>query len=127
MKEPQWVDKTSLLLLHSLAIAEHGGLEGVRDEGMLDSALARPRNLLAYEGVYSLSKLAASYGFSIVKNHPFVDGNKRAAFIASAVFLARNGLRLRANQSDAARIFYSAAAGEITESDLFSWIEKHLE
>jgi death-on-curing protein len=126
MREPEWADKTTLLLLQALAIAEHGGLEGVRDDGLLDSALARPRNLWAYEGITSLARLAASYAFAIVRNHPFADGNKRAAFMAATVFLARNEVRLRADQGETTRIFYGLASGEISEMCLAEWIEKHL-
>jgi death on curing protein len=126
MNEPQWVNKTSLLLLHALAIPEFGGLEGIRDEGLLDSALARPRNLMAYEGVNSLAKLSASYAFAIIRNHPFADGNKRAAFIAAVLFLADNGFKLKASHIEATRVFYGAAAGKISENDLVDWIENHL-
>lgn len=123
MSEPVWLDKTTLLLLHAAALAEHGGMEGMRDEGLLDSALARPRNLFAYEGTESLSRLAAAYAIGISRNHPFLDGNKRAAFIALALFIARNGSRLRADQVDATRTMLRVAAGELDENQLADWIE----
>jgi len=87
MTEPRWIDKRALLLLHDEDLAEHGGLPGLRDEGMLDSALARPLNLLAY-GKPTMAALAASYAFGIARNHPFADGNKRAALLATGLFLA---------------------------------------
>ena len=123
MSEPVWLDKTTLLLLHAAALAEHGGMEGIRDEGLLDSALARPRNLFAYEGTESLARLAAAYAIGISRNHPFLDGNKRAAFIALALFIARNGSRLRADQVDATRTMLRVAAGELDENQLADWIE----
>ena len=125
MKEPVWIDKLALVFAHSEVLAEHGGAEGLRDEGLLDSALARPRNLFAYEGVADLATLAASYAMGIVRNHPFVDGNKRAAFIALALFLALNGSRLRADQADAFRVIYGAAAGELSEDQLGFWVQKN--
>ena len=126
MSEPVWVDKTTLLLLHAAALAEHGGMEGLRDEGLLDSALARPKNLFGYEGVESVARLAAAYAIGISRNHPFVDGNKRAAFIALALFVARNGSRLRAAQVDAARTMFAVAAGELGEKELAVWIEARM-
>jgi len=123
VSEPVWLDKTTLLLLHAAALAEHGGMEGMRDEGLLDSALARPRNLFAYEGTESLARLAAAYAIGISRNHPFLDGNKRAAFIALALFIARNGSRLRADQVDATRTMLRVAAGELDENQLADWIE----
>ena len=122
MNEPVWVEKAALLLLHAAALAEHGGPEGMRDEGLLESALARPKNLFAYEGVNSPARLAAAYAVGISRNHPFVDGNKRAAFIAMALFLALNGSRLRAEQVDATSIMLRLAAREIGEEELAAWI-----
>lgn len=123
MSEPVWVEKITLLLLHAAALAEHGGIEGLRDDGLLESALARPRNLFVYEGIESLSRLAAAYAVGISRNHPFLDGNKRTAFIALALFLARNGSRLRADQVDAIRTMFRVAAGELSEQELADWIE----
>ena len=96
----RWVDKRLLLILHDESLAEHGGASGLRDEGLLDSALARPLNLLAY-GEPDAADLAAAYGLGLAKNHAFVDGNKRAAFLAVGLFLALNGHRLVASQPDA--------------------------
>ena len=111
------------MFAHAAGLAEHGGPEGLRDSGLLESALARPKNLFLYETEVELSRLAASYALGIVRNHPFVDGNKRVAFIAMALFLALNGLRLKADQVDAYRQIYRAAAGELTEEQLSSWID----
>jgi death on curing protein len=125
VNEPTWVEKATILLAHAEALAEHGGLEGLRDEGLLESALARPKNMFAYESGASLYQLAASYAFGIARNHPFMDGNKRTAFIAAALFVALNGLRLNADQVDATRTFLALAAGKLTEEELANWLEAH--
>ena len=117
----RWVDKRLLLVLHDESLAEHGGASGLRDEGLLDSALARPLNLLAY-GDPDAADLAASYGLGLAKNHAFVDGNKRAAFLAVGLFLALNGYRLNASQTDATLTVMSLAAGEIDEAEFARWI-----
>jgi death on curing protein len=125
MSEPVWIDKLVISFAHAEALAEHGGAEGVRDEGLLESALARPKNVFAYEGTKDLARLAAVYAVGIVRNHPFVDGNKRVAFIALALFLALNGMRLRADQVDAFHQIYRAASGEITEEQLSRWVQEN--
>lgn len=117
----RWVDKRLLLILHDESLAEHGGASGLRDEGLLDSALARPLNLLAY-GDPDAADLAASYGLGLAKNHAFVDGNKRAAFLAVGLFLALNGYRLNAAQADATLTVMSLAAGELDEAEFARWI-----
>ena len=114
----------ALLLLHGESLAEHGGGEGLRDEGLLDSALARPLNQLAY-GEPDFADLAASYGVGLAKNHPFVDGNKRAAFLAVGLFLHLNGYRLRADQADATLTMLAVAAGDIPENEFATWIRAH--
>lgn len=119
-----WIDKRLLLLLHDESLAEHGGLAGMRDEGLLDSALARPRNLLAY-GEPDFAALAASYGVGLAKNHPFVDGNKRAAFLSIGLFLAINSYRVTATQADATLTMLDVAAGEIDEVTLADWIRRN--
>jgi len=116
-----WVDKQALLLLHGESLAVHGGLAGLRDEGLLDSALARPLNLAAYE-MPDLFDLAASYGIGVAKNHPFNDGNKRAAFLAVGLFLALNGYRLNAGQVEATKTMLAVAAGEFDEPGLAAWL-----
>jgi death-on-curing protein len=125
----RWITKSALLLLHGESLAEHGGATGLRDEGLLDSALARPLNLVAYanpEELPDLASLAASYGVGLAKNHPFVDGNKRAAFLATGLFLYLNGYRLRASQADATTTILSVADGELSESDFAAWLRAHV-
>ena len=117
----RWIDKRLLLILHDESLAEHGGASGIRDEGLLDSALARPLNLLAY-GMPDAADLAASYGVGLAKNHPFVDGNKRAAFLSVGMFLALNGFRLTAEQTDATLTILSVASSDIDERSFASWI-----
>lgn len=119
-----WVDKQLLLLLHDESLAEHGGAAGIRDEGLLDSALARPLNLIAY-GEPNLAELAASYGVGLAKNHAFVDGNKRAAFLAVGLFLRLNGHRLNASPAAATVAMIDVAAGTLNEADFADWIRRH--
>jgi death on curing protein len=126
MNDPVWLNRRALELLHSESIAEHGGADGLRDEGLFESALARPQNLLAYEGVTEPARLAASYAFGLAKNHAFVDGNKRIAFIAAALFLRLNGFRLVAEQAEATLVMLSVASGAFSENELAEWIRKHL-
>src|SRR5262245_36575414 len=99
--EPRWISRKALLLLHAESLAEFGGARGLRDEGLLESALARPRNVYAYKTGCTIPDLAACYAFGLAQNHPFVDGNKRAAFLSIGLFLAINGYRLQADQVDA--------------------------
>jgi death on curing protein len=120
-----WVDRSALLLLHDESLAEHGGAPGLRDEGLLDSALARPLNLVAY-GEPDTADLAAAYGVGLAKNHAFVDGNKRAAFLAVGLFLAINGQRLVATQAEATLTMLDVAAGTIDEPTFAAWIRAHL-
>ncbi|MGH8803902.1 MAG: type II toxin-antitoxin system death-on-curing family toxin [Polaromonas sp.] len=117
----RWINKQALLLLHGESLAEHGGGEGLRDEGLLDSALARPLNLVAY-GEPDAAALAASYAMGVAKNHPFVDGNKRAAFLTVGMFLYLNGYRLSATQAEATVTVLALAAGEITEEQFAAWL-----
>jgi death-on-curing protein len=124
MTEPRWIDKRALLLLHEEDLAEHGGLPGLRDEGLLDSALARPLNLHAY-GKPGMAELAAAYGFGIARNHPFADGNKRAAFLATGLFLGINGISFRPDKVEAYQVYFALAAGEITEEELAAWIDRN--
>ncbi len=119
-----WFDKRALLLLHDESLAEHGGLPGLRDEGLLDSALARPLNLAAY-GNPDVCELAASYCVGLAKNHPFVDGNKRAAFLALGLFLYLNGQRLTATQAEATLAVLAVAASEWDEATLAAWLRDH--
>jgi len=126
VSEPRWISMLSAVLLQLESLAEYGGREGLRDEGLLESALNRSRNLYLYEGVTDLARLASAYAFGITRNHPFVDGNKRAAFMAIGLFLERNGQQLRADKADAARIMFEVAAGQIGEDELATWIKTHM-
>jgi death on curing protein len=125
VSEPVWINKTALLEVHSLVLTEYGGLGGMRDEGLLDSALARPKNLYAYEGIQDIRRLGVSYVVGILRNHPFSDGNKRVAFVALNIFLNLNGLRLKVDPLEAGNTFFAAAAGEISEEDLGAWVFKY--
>jgi death-on-curing protein len=120
----RWVDRRALLLLHADSLAEHGGAAGLRDEGLLDSALARPLNLAAY-GEPDFAALAASYGVGLAKNHAFVDGNKRAAFLAVGLLLALNGQRLVASQVEATTTMLALAEGSLDEAGFADWIRRH--
>jgi death on curing protein len=120
-----WIDPLALRLLHDESLAEHGGLVGIRDEGLLDSALARPKNLYAYENITDIPKLAASYAYGIARNHPFVDGNKRAAFLAIGLFLSLNGLSLEVEPVEAVNTMLQLAAGNLDENELTVWITKY--
>lgn len=124
----RWISKRALLLLHDESLAEHGGGAGIRDEGLLDSALARPLNVEAYADPAAppdLATLAASYGVGLAKNHPFVDGNKRAAFLAVGLFLYLNGHRLQATQAEATLTMLAVAAGDLTEDAFAAWLRAH--
>ena len=120
----RWISKQALLLLHAESLAEHGGGQGLRDEGLLASALTRPQNLAAY-GNPDHAALAASYGLGLAKNHAFVDGNKRAALLATGLFLYLNGWRLTASQADTTLAMLSLAAGELSEDDFAAWLRRN--
>lgn len=132
MREPIWIDANALRLLHGETLAEFGGLSGIRDalkdtashKGLFLSALARPQNLFAYEKVTSISRLAGAYAYGIARNHPFNDGNKRAAFLAIGMFLAINGFLLKVEPTEAVNTMLALAAGDLSELELVSWIEK---
>jgi death-on-curing protein len=123
---PTWLDRPILEALHADQIAEHGGSLGIRDDGLLEDALARPRNKWHYEPHTDLATLAAAYTFGIAKNHPFVDGNKRAALVAAYTFLAINGFELEAPEPEAVTVILGTADGSVPEEDLASWIRAHL-
>jgi death-on-curing protein len=120
----RWVSQEALLLLHDESLAEHGGAPGLRDPGLLESALARPLNLASY-GSPDHADLAAAYGVGLAKNHAFIDGNKRAAFLAVGLFLALNGFRLQATQADATLTMLDVAAGTLDELGFAAWIRSH--
>lgn len=121
----RFVDRQVLLMLHEESLAEHGGALGVRDEGLFESALARPLNLVQY-GQPDTADLAASYGVGLAKNHAFVDGNKRVAFLAVGLFLALNGWRLQATQAEATLTMLAVASGELTEDTFAAWLRSHI-
>ena len=120
-----WVAEAVAKAAHAEQLAEHGGGEGVRDEGLLDSAMARPRNAAAY-GEPDAVELAAAYAFGIARNHPFVDGNKRTAAVVSETFLALNGYRLEASDAELVVAFLALAAGELSEDELADWLRERL-
>jgi death on curing protein len=120
----RWIDRRALDLLHGQSLSEHGGAGGLRDEGLLESALARPLNL-AHDGAPDIADLAAACGVGLAKNHPFVDGNKRAAFLAVGLFLALNGRRLVASQADATLTMLAVAAGQMDEATFARWLRNH--
>ena len=122
----RWIDQRLLMLLHDESLAEHGGAAGIRDLGLLESALARPLNLLAY-GEPDAADLAAAYGVGLAKNHAFVDGNKRAAFLSVGLFLGLNGFRLNASQADATLTVLAVASSELDEAAFASWIRANSE
>jgi len=119
--EPTWLDRRDCLAIHDTMLAQHGGLAGVRDENMLESALAKPRNLFAY-GSPDAAEMAASYAAGIVLNHPFLDGNKRTGFMAAAAFLELNGLVFTATEADAVIQTLALAAGALDESGYTAWL-----
>ena len=122
----RWINREVLLLLHDESLAEHGGASGLRDEGLLESALARPVNLTLYAAP-DVADLAAAYGVGLAKNYAFVDGNKRAAFLAVGLFLALNGYSLNATQADATLIMLAVASGELPEAGFANWIREHIQ
>lgn len=126
MSEWRWVNKQALLLLHDESLAEHGGAAGLRDGGLLDSALARPLNLVAY-GTPDIADLATAYASGLAQNHPFVDGNKRAAFLATGLFLMLNGYRLATTQAEATLTVLELAAGTLDDAAFADWIRSHLQ
>jgi death-on-curing protein len=127
VSEPKWIQLGALVVLHARSLALHGGPEGIRDAGLLESALERPKNRYFYEGVEDLAALAATYAAAISGNHPFIDGNKRTAFIAMALFLRLNGERLVADQVDATRTTLALAAGQLSIDELAAWVRANLQ
>ena len=123
MSDWVWVMRSVVVAAHHEQLAEHGGATGIRDAGLLDSALARPENLAAY-GDPDVASLAASYGFGIIRNHPFVDGNKRAALIATELFLALNGVDLVVDDAECVLVVLSLAAGELNEEEFAIFVQE---
>jgi death-on-curing protein len=125
MSEPWWLTLEEIIVTHERQLALFGGAAGIRDRGMLESALMRPQNKWRYEEA-DLAALAAAYAFGIANNHPFVDGNKRVAFLAMAGFLRRNGVKFAPSQEAATAAILAVAAGEVSEEGLARWISDNL-
>ena len=127
MSEPIWIKDDVVLAIHRRQLAEHGGGDGVRDSSLLDSALNKPKNLYHYSNPEpDLAALAASYAYGIARNHPFIDGNKRTAFVVCRLFLKLNGTNLTASQEEKYNSFLTLAAGNLSEQELANWITSHL-
>ena len=124
MKEPKWLLQSVIETIHDMQIAEHGGLSGIRDAGLLESSLARAKNLYEYDNA-NLFDLASAYAFALVRNHPFNDGNKRTAFLAAYIFLANNGINFNAAETETTAIIISLAAGEINQPQFAQWLKSH--
>ena len=127
MPEPQWLDLDVVLEIHEKQLTRFGGLAGLRDLGLLQSALARPQWLHEFDQEAGLHRLAAAYAFGIVKNHPFIDGNKRLGLLSAYVFLRFNGWHLTATQSDVVRVMLELADGMLSEEEFASWLQHHSE
>jgi death-on-curing protein len=127
MSEPHWIRDDVVLAIHERQLAEHGGMSGVRDAGLLASALARPRNLYAYGNpAPDIAALAASYAVGVIKNHPFLDGNKRTGYVLCRTFLKLNSFDIDASQIDKYQTFVGIADGSVSEDDLATWIRSKL-
>ena len=126
MKAPRWIDRRVLVLLQAESLAEHGGPPGFRDETALHAALARPQHIRTYEPKADLARLAAAYGYGVIRGHPFNDGNKRAGFLAIGLFLALNKAELCVGQIEAVETIFGVAEGNLSESQLAVWIRKHM-
>ncbi|KPF66930.1 death-on-curing protein [alpha proteobacterium AAP81b] len=125
MTDWTWVDAGVALAIHDEQLAEHGGASGVRDAGAFESAMARPVNLAAY-GEPDIAALAAAYAFGLARNHAFVDGNKRTAYVVAEIFLALNGCRLTSSDAESILTFVALAAGDLTEDALADWFRAHI-
>jgi death on curing protein len=126
MSDPIWIKRGALEDLHGRSLQEFGGPPGIRDDNLFESALARPQNLYAYTATNDVALLAASYAFGLAKNHAFIDGNKRIAFHAMILFLALNGFRLQATDTEIILKIFALAAGDVTEDQLATWIRDHM-
>jgi len=126
MKEPAWLIKPAVIAVHNMMIARFGGADGIRDEGLVDSALARPANIYHYDHCTDVSQLAAAYAAGIIQNHPFIDGNKRTGFMAAYMFLDLNRAKLQADEVTATAMTLSLAASEIDEKNYASWLAENI-
>lgn len=125
-KEPLWIEEREVLAIHDRLLAVHGGAQGLRDEGLLQSALARPRQHLAYAKTVDIVELSSLYTAGIVRNHPFADGNKRVGFVIGVLFLELNGLNFTATEEDATQAILGLAAGKIEELAYTSWLKANV-
>jgi death-on-curing protein len=126
MNEPVWIELQEARLIHQMQLAEHGGTNGIRDQGIFESAMDRPRNLFAHsDPPATLFQIAAAYAFWLTKRQAFVDGNKRTAFVVCISFLRQNNIVLVASQEDRYLTFYALAAGDLNEAELASWLEQY--
>lgn len=126
MSEPRWLLPVYVLAIHADQIQAHGGSLGLRDRGLLESALERAKNRYQYDPDADLASLAAAYGFGLAQNHPFMDGNKRVAFQAMYLFLGLNGFRIEASEEEVVILVLSLASGQLDEASLASWLRNHI-
>lgn len=124
--EPVWLRKELVLVVHRRQVLQHGGTPGIRNEGLLESALARPRQIFAYEPEADIARLAAAYAWSIIQNHPFVDGNKRTGLVACRVFLRLNGYDLLASADEKYEVFMGIGSGAVSEGELVQWLRERI-
>ncbi len=126
MSEPRWIPPVYVLAIHADQVRGHGGSLGLRDRGLLESALERPKNRFRYDPEADLASLAAAYGFGLAQNHPFVDGKKRVAFQAMYLFLGLNGFRIEAREEEVVLLILSLASGQLDEASLPTWLRAHI-
>ena len=124
MADPAWLDRRRVDAIHDIQLAEHGGAAGLRDPGLLESALARPMQLAAY-GTPDIPALAATYALAIARNHPYIDGNKRTAYVAMELFLSKNGFDFAASDAESATTILAMAAGDIDDATFIAWVRRH--
>ena len=125
MSQWRWIERRVLIAIHDMQLAEHGGGAGLRDDHLLESALAKPQNLAAY-GEPDVAALAAAYGYGISRNHAFIDGNKRTGLVAAELFLRLNGYRLVVGDADCVMTMLAVASGDITEEEFAAWLRRHI-
>ena len=125
--DPRWVSRAVVLAIHDEQLAEHGGASGLRDEGLLDAALARPLNVFHYDGQANVSRLAAAYALVLAKNHPFMDGNKRLSFTMTETFLLLNGHQLVADDAACLHVWLAMASGTLSDEAFIAWLQANVE
>jgi death on curing protein len=127
MRKFVWIDRRAIIIIHEEQLAEHGGGSGLRDAGLLDSALMRAENVAAYDENADVYMLAAAYAFGLVKNHAFIDGNKRTAFVAMRMFLLLNGYNLASSHVENVVMMLKLAGGDMSEEELITWLRANVE